>query len=214
MFSGGEVNLKKSVHFLLLTFILALAGCNFTDTTSKSTKDSEKAKVVEEEKIEEEVIVEEKKEEKPVEDESTQQEDLSKDKEKVQVYVDEVRRAYMEIAELGGRWDELRSASASQTISDPEFGDYIAMEILPWNMMLIEHLEAIVPPNEEIVTIHEMLIEAMNKQHLAFSEILDAITTGDYTKITKANEILSEVRKMDRDFSRNMEALIQKYGVL
>ena len=212
--------MKKWIVVLTLPLIIGLAGCGLFDKTEEKKEEPKEIEEVVFEKEKEEEKVE--KEETDVKEDTTVEEDtqteapmddILQDKEQVQVYVDEVRNAYLQIAELGGRWNELREASSAQVITDYEFADIIAVEILPWNMALIETLEAIIPPNEETVLLHEMLIEAMNKQHLAFSEIMDAVYTGDYTKITKANEILAEVRKADRDFGRQMEALIEKYGV-
>ncbi len=205
---------------LALPLIFGLAGCGLFDKSEDKKEESKEEVVVEKEK---EAVEEKVEEEETVVEEDTNTEEetqteapmdtILQDKEQVQVYVDQVRNAYIQIAELGGRWDEMREASANQAITDYDFADLIAIEILPWNMVLIEELEAILPPNEETTLLHEMLIDAMNKQHLAFGEIRDAVYTGDYTKITKANEILAEVRKIDREFSREMEALIEKYGV-
>ncbi|MEX3743537.1 hypothetical protein [Lysinibacillus xylanilyticus] len=61
-----------------------------------------------------------------------------------------------------------------------------------------------------MVEIHEKLIDMLNKQSSALSEIASAIDTNDYSKITTANEYLSEVRKIEREYVRELEKHVEQ----
>lgn len=190
----------KRITLVLFTIILALglAACGNDSGDSKST--SSKKQVG---KPDENVATAE---------EQNESSELS-DKVEVEVYFDEAKESYLGVTSLGERWDELREASASGQIDDYEFRDILYEEILPLNMELLEELEAIQTPNEETTDINETIIEAIGNQHLAFTEIIFAIETGDLSKITSANELLNDVRKKDREFVRKLEALLLKYNI-
>lgn len=119
----------------------------------------------------------------------------------------------MQVSDLAVQWDELRMGASNGEIDGYTFATAIYEEILPQNMYVLENIEAIIPPNEDIATTHELLIDAISKQHIAFSEVAAGMDANDPDKITKANEILNEVRKLDREFGRKMETLIKEYGI-
>jgi len=50
----------------------------------------------------------------------------------------------------------------------------------------------------------------LNKQNSALSEIASAINTNDFSKITAANEYLSEVRKIEREYVRELEKHVEQ----
>lgn len=183
--------MKKLLLYLsTLMLALGLAACG-SDDNSSNAPEKETAEDTDNEQANESL-------EKPDE---------------VKAYVEETRLAYLELAELGVSWDELRNASANGEITDYDFGLTIFEEIIPANADLVEKVEAIIAPTDETIETSELLISAVNKQQQAFTEVLSAIDTGDASKITSANSILTEVRTIDRDFARKMEALVTKYGI-
>lgn len=189
----------------ILSIILGVTACSPSSEEAKPEKESvevEKKKEEPETKVEKEVTKEE---------ETT--EVMTADKEIIQYYVDDVRDAYMQVSDLAVQWDELRMGASNGEIDSYTFATAIYEEILPQNMYVLETIEAIIPPNDDIATTHELLIDAISKQHIAFSEVAAGMDANDPDKITKANEILNEVRKLDREFGRKMETLIKEYGI-
>lgn len=123
-------------------------------------------------------------------------------------YIKSVKPILKDATELGNRWDELRKASANGEISDAEFGSAIAEEILPRNLEISEASEALsLKIDDKFVDTHELLIEMLNKQHLAFTEVISAVDTGDASKLTTANEYLNDVRTIERKYARELEKL-------
>ncbi|WP_339216209.1 hypothetical protein [Solibacillus sp. FSL W8-0372] len=184
---------KFLVYLTTLMMVLVLAACSSGNDNTQETDNDKEDEVIETSA-------------------DTNTDSLEKEAE-VLAYVEEVRLAYQELAELGAHWDELRQSSANGEISDYDLAVVIWEDILPVNNDLVTNVESILPPTDETVEVNEILIDAVSKQHLAFSEIVAAIDTGDTSKITSANEILNEVRKLDREFARKMESLITKYGI-
>ena len=197
--------MRKWFTLVLLSIILGVTACAPSTKEEKPEKESEE--VV---KKEDGSVAEEEKED-IAEDEIA--EEVTKDKELAQYYVDDVREAYMQVSDLAVQWDELRIGASNGEIDSYTFATAIYEEILPQNMFVLENIEAIIPPNEEIAATHELLIDAISKQHIAFSEVAAGMDANDPNKITKANEILNEVRKLDREFGRKMEKLIKEYGL-
>lgn len=177
----------------LLAISLLLAACGSGNDSTQETNNDKKDEVVET-------------------NADTNTESLEKEDE-VLAYVEEVGLAYQELAELGAYWDELRDSSANGEISDYDLAVAVWEDIIPVNNELVTKVEGIIPPTDETVEVNEILIDAVSKQHLAFTEIVAAVDTEDPSKITSANEILNEVRKLDREFGRKMEALVTKYGI-
>lgn len=203
--------MKKWFFLVILSFMLGLTACSTTSNEKKPEKEMEEAVTKEKEKVEEDKLDLQEEEIATVETEEA--EEVSIDKEHVQYYVDDVRVAYMQVSDLAVRWDELRFSSSNGQMDSYTFATAIYEEVLPQNMYVLEGIEAIIPPNDDIAATHEILIDAISKQHIAFSEIAAGLDANDPNKITKANEILNEVRKLDREFSRKMEALIKEYGI-
>ncbi|WP_342560655.1 hypothetical protein NSQ95_07755 [Psychrobacillus sp. FSL W7-1457] len=200
--------MRKWFGLVLLSIILGVTACSPSSKESKTDKESEEVEKKEEQSVtkEEKEVVEEEQEVEVVEE-------VSADKELIQLYVDDVRDAYMQVSDLAVQWDELRMGASNGEIDGYTFATAIYEEILPQNMYVLENIEAIIPPNEDIATTHELLIDAISKQHIAFSEVAAGMDANDPDKITKANEILNEVRKLDREFGRKMETLIKEYGI-
>ncbi|WP_342566641.1 hypothetical protein MKY09_11205 [Psychrobacillus sp. FSL K6-4046] len=197
--------MKKWFMIGLISLILGVTACSPSSKEAKPEKESVEVVKKEEEsetKVEKEVTKEEEKTEV-----------VTADKELIQYYVDDVRDAYMQVSDLAVQWDELRMGASNGEIDSYTFATAIYEEILPQNMFVLENIEAIIPPNDDIAATHELLIDAISKQHIAFSEVAAGMDANDPDKITKANEILNEVRKLDREFGRKMETLIKEYGI-
>ncbi|QGM30474.1 hypothetical protein GI482_08840 [Bacillus sp. N3536] len=199
--------MRKWLFLIMVSCMLGLTACSVAKEEEKPEKEIEKVVT------KEETAAEENKSDSKKEATVPEEEVVSTDKELVQYYVDDVRVAYMEVTDLAVRWDELRFGSSNGQLDSYTFATAIYEEILPQNMFVLENIEAIIPPNDDIAATHEILIDAISKQHIAFSEIAAGLDANDPDKITKANEILNEVRKLDREFSRKMEALIKEYGI-
>lgn len=125
-----------------------------------------------------------------------------------QDYIESVSPIMEEISNFGVQWDELRQQSADGTLSDQDFGLKVFNELIPKNIEITEQLESLDVDNE-LVDIHERLIDMLNKQNSALSEIASAIDTSDFSKITTANEYLSEARKIEREVIRELEQHIE-----
>lgn len=193
--------MRKGLQLLLLSLTICLVACNFNEEVAPPTADKEDRPLeLKASKTEVEML-------------STKAPEDFKDKEAVEKYVSEVREAYMETSNLGAEWDAMRVGLSTGEISPLKFAEIIKTDLLPRNMAIIETIEGIVTPNEEIALTHELFIDGINKQHIAFSEVATAMETYDSNKMTKANEILNEVRKLDREFGREMEKLLLEYDI-
>lgn len=198
--------MRKWFVFVLISTILGLTACSPSSKEVKPEKRSEEVVKNEEKSLT-------KEEQTEVKEEVEEVETVTEDKEIIQNYVDDVRVAYMQVSDLAIQWDDLRIGASNGEIDSYTFATAIYEEILPQNMFVLENIEAIIPPNDDIAATHELLIDAISKQHIAFSEVAAGMDTNDPDKITKANEILNEVRKLDREFGRKMETLIKEYGI-
>ncbi|MEX3743567.1 hypothetical protein [Lysinibacillus xylanilyticus] len=126
-----------------------------------------------------------------------------------QDYIQSIGPIMEEIINFGVQWDELRQQSAEGALNDQDFGLKIVNELIPKNLKLTEKVE-LLDVEKELVEIHEKLIDMLNKQSSALSEIASAIDTNDYSKITTANEYLSEVRKIEREYVRELEKHVEQ----
>lgn len=193
--------MRKGLQLLLLSSTLCLAACSSNEKVSAPNTDKDVQPLeLQLNKTEAETI-------------STKAPEDFNDRKAVEKYVTEVREAYMEVSNLAAQWDALRIGSTTGEVSPIEFAELIKTDLLPQNMTIIEIIESIAAPNSEITLTHELFIDAINKQHIAFSEVATAMETNDSNKMTKANKILSEVRKLDREFGREMENLLLEYDI-
>ena len=192
--------MRKGLHLLLISSTICLAACNSSEEVTPPTADKEEQPLELKSKATAEMI-------------SAKDPEDFNDREAVEKYVNEVREAYMEASNIGAQWDSLRIGYSTGEVSPLKFAEIIKTDILPQNMAVIELIESIGPPNNDIALTHELFIDAFNKQHIAFSEVATAMETNDSNKMTEANEILNEVRKLDREFGREMEDLLLEYNI-
>ena len=115
---------------------------------------------------------------------------------------------------------ETRVINRYDSVSGENYTDDLTMytalkdEIVPNSLKLIEAAEAITVENEKIKDLHEIYIDAINKQHSAFTTILSAIESQDYSKVSEANTMLSDARKGVRDYLYALEELKKEYNVV
>lgn len=133
-------------------------------------------------------------------------------KEAFEKYLIEVRPVMSDFYDVSLYYEELRSASADGQLSDYDFATALFDEVIPEGLIVTEDLEAIFP-DKQFRAFHEKIIEMANVQHRAMTEIVSALETGDMSKITSANTLLSEARKIDREVAYELKELSDQYGV-
>jgi hypothetical protein len=117
-----------------------------------------------------------------------------------------------DIGEFAAYYEELRQQSANGEIDDYTFAELILTELLPTGHQIQQDLEAIFP-SKELRETHEILIDMMAIQNQAFTEIVEAVNAGDYSRITSANELLSEARQLERDYIYDLKDHAANFGV-
>lgn len=129
-------------------------------------------------------------------------------------YLKSVLPLINEIDALAKQWDDLRQQSAAGRISDLEFGERVISDFMPRTRDLAERAEALsVDVPRELRSAHEELINVLNLNLQAFSEVVAAIDTGDYSRLTSANKLLSDARAAERRYVQKLEDLAAEYGV-
>lgn len=74
-------------------------------------------------------------------------------------------------------------------------------------------MEAIQPAESELREIHEIYIKAWNAQYGAFTLLVSAIETQDYSIVTQANDRLDAARKGMRDYQAALKDYAEKCGI-
>ncbi|KYD24634.1 MULTISPECIES: hypothetical protein [Anoxybacillaceae] len=134
-------------------------------------------------------------------------------KEAFENYLNSITPILQEIGTWGQKYEDLRTKSANGQISNEEFAAAISNELLPEGNKLQEKMESIMPEEKEFRDVQEKLNQMMAKNNQAFSEIIAAINAGDASKITSANNLLSEARELERQAYYDLKDLSDKYGV-
>lgn len=119
-----------------------------------------------------------------------------------------------ETEKLAAAWDDLRQQSAAGVISDRDFALSVLNEFMPKCRDLAEKAEKLsLNLSPEIREAHEELIKGLNLNLQAFSEVVAAVDSSDYSRITSANKFLSDARAAERIYMQKLETLADKYGV-
>ncbi|MDE3838611.1 hypothetical protein C0966_04295 [Bacillus methanolicus] len=140
-------------------------------------------------------------------------EEATSGKKDFEEYLNKVQPIVLEdLANFAAKFEELKNQSINGEITDIEFGQAIVDELLPTATQIQEDVEAIMPA-KEIRDLHETLIDMTAKNAQALSEIVSAIESGDSSKITSANELLSEARKLERDYVYDIKEYAAKYDI-
>lgn len=129
-------------------------------------------------------------------------------KEIVSQYRQSVQPILSDLEQAGEKWDTLRSKNGAGKISNLEFALTIKNELLPNLVKLQERMEAI-EPNKDLRTIHELGIKMISKNVQAMNEIMAVFYTGDMSKITSANNLLTESRELERKYVNQLEEFLK-----
>ncbi|KYD04162.1 hypothetical protein B4102_3311 [Heyndrickxia sporothermodurans] len=135
------------------------------------------------------------------------------DKEDFKSYVNDVTPIINEIAQSFGKdFEDLKQQNVDGKINDAELGEAIGSNLVPQGVKLQDKVEQIRPP-KKLRDTHELLINMIAKNQQAMTEIVAAISAGDASKITSANDLLTEARKLERDYAYEMEDIAKGYGL-
>ncbi|RXJ01625.1 hypothetical protein DS745_09085 [Anaerobacillus alkaliphilus] len=119
---------------------------------------------------------------------------------------------FADMGELAQYYEEARMASANAIISDWDFANIIAIELIPaWGSLLTE-IEAI-RPDREFRETHEKLNRMVSVNIQGMLEIVAAVEQEDTSKITTANQLLTEARQLEREVLYALEDFAEEYGV-
>ena len=126
--------------------------------------------------------------------------------------LDYINNDIVEIAELETEVNELYEEARSSS------NDYILYQslmdnIIPKSKKLIEKAEAVEIETDEVREVHELYLDAINKQDQAFTLMLSALENQDYAIVTQANEKLDEARKLMRDYQSALKKLAKEHDV-
>lgn len=108
------------------------------------------------------------------------------------------------------------SVSGENYTDDYTMYDVIQTQVVPESLKLVSQLEAITIKlnTEEVQSLNEIYVKAMNDQHQAFVLTLSALETQDYTIVASANEYLTNARKLTREWQVELQTLCDENGVV
>ena len=129
-------------------------------------------------------------------------------KEIVSQYKQAVQPILSELEQEGKKWDTLRSKSSNGQISDIQFVTTVKNELLPNMLKLQDRMEKI-ESNKDLRAIHELGIKMISKNVQAMNEIMAVFYTGDASKITSANNLLTESRELERKYVNQLEDFVK-----
>jgi hypothetical protein len=96
---------------------------------------------------------------------------------------------------------------------DENFYNKLVNEIVPETKRFVDKLENISSNDKELRDIHEMRISAWNAQLNGFIMMISALETGDISKVTEANDLISKAKKLGRDWEEAIEEYARKYDI-
>ena len=102
---------------------------------------------------------------------------------------------------------------AQNSESDYTMYEILMNEVIPKSQKLIEEAESIEIETDELKEVHEIYLDAINKNNQAFTLMLSALENQDYTVMTQANEKLDEARKLMRDYENALKELAKEHDV-
>ncbi|WP_338471741.1 hypothetical protein R4Z10_02925 [Niallia sp. XMNu-256] len=122
-----------------------------------------------------------------------------------------------DLAEIAHLENEALSAYESVTganyTDDYILYEMMLLEVIPTYQRFETELESIKVKTDELREAHEIYIEAVNLQSNAFIRIVTALEEYDRAKIEEANQMLSEARKLFRDYNHEIERLADEHNV-
>lgn len=125
--------------------------------------------------------------------------------------IDYVNNDMQSVAELESRTIDLFEEAKKQ--SDLEMYLMLRDEILPIALQWQEEAENIEVETKEVRELHEIYIRKVNETYNAMTISLSALENQDYTLVAQANEKMSLVRTLERDFLAKLDELMKKHGV-
>ncbi len=110
--------------------------------------------------------------------------------------------------EVSGLYEKARN-------SDDDYSMYTILvnEVIPCSQELIDEAESLEFDNQEVKAVHDIYIDAINKQNQAFTLMLSALENQDYTIVTQANEKLDESRKLMREYRAALTKLAEEHDI-
>lgn len=188
----------KKYSFLLIIFLLtvSLVACG-----TKSEDDNKENDQSADDQTESDDILEDN------------NEDLATDKNEVEQYVREAKDAYSELATLDERYAELSGVFEAKEMDDHEFAAFLHDEIIPANSKIVMKTEVIDSPNEQTGEIQDVLLSAIDKQQVTFSEVLATLESDDSSSISSADDVLNNVKLTEEKFVEKMKQLLIDYDL-
>lgn len=175
---------KFSVLLIASMMSVTLAGCDSAETTNASDGGTQ----------------------------STNVSNTSNEKEEFKEYLTQVRPIVQEMSVFAKDFEALRQESIDGIIDDMTLNERISEEFLPKSVQIQQTVEKIMPPKILRET-HGKMIGMMAKNTEGLSEIISALDTGDASKITSANNLLTEARTIEREYMYDLQDLSEKHGV-
>jgi|GEM_PF-2212010 len=186
--------MKKSLFLSLITLLfIGLVACGSTENTSTSGEN----------KIQE-----------SGQSSKTKESELAKTdgEEAFENYMNSITPILQEIGQWGQKYEDLRTQSVNGQVTDEEFAATISEELLPEGIKIQEKMEGIMP-EKDFRDAHEKMNQMLAKNNQAFTEIIAAVNSGDASKLTSANSLLTEARELERQAYYDLKDLADKYGV-
>lgn len=209
----GRYNVGKRVSFILIMMMLIamISGCGSAEF-NKAMESGKQA--LSEGKYDDAIEYFQKAVElKPNNEEAKKALDEATKKKDFKSYIEAIAPTMQSILEISTKWDSLRQQSAQGLITDIEFGIQ-TMDLATRMRQAVEELESIsLNLKEPIKSIHELLISSAEQNVNGFTEVIAAIDQGDYSKITSANNYLSEARKYERQYVDKLQELAKEIGI-
>ncbi|RDV27735.1 hypothetical protein [Lysinibacillus capsici] len=175
--------MKKIIYTVSLVLCLGLVGCGTTSEKEEDAKPKSESTP-------------------PVE--KTSSESNKSVEYQYQKYYDSMEVTVRQIINNNALLDQYQQELNIGTISLDDFSLLITYELIPANDALLESVESF-KAADEVVDTHETLITMLNKLHYALLEISGAIDTSDSSRMVSAIEYLDEVKKYEREFSRDIK---------
>lgn len=126
--------------------------------------------------------------------------------------LDYINNDFADISELDAKVYDLYEKARN---SEDDYSMYLILsdEVIPESKKLIEEAEDLALETKEVKEVHELYLDAINKQNQAFTLMLSALENQDYVIMTQANEKLDEARKLMRDYESALKDLADEHGV-
>ncbi len=145
-------------------------------------------------------------------EETAEEKEVLPDSQVFEDYLNLLRPLFADMGELAYYYEEVRMASADGLITDWDFADILVHEIIPAWVDLSNELEAM-RPDREFRETHEKLNRMVSVNIQGMLEIVAAVEEESTSKITTANQLLTEARQLEREVLYDLEDFAEAYGV-